>query len=407
MLYQYVKRYLKNTLEEAKIDFSWSPLDNIKFFNFVNRRYSNQEFAKEIAEVKEAFRDFFEPVGKIVFRYKEESGIKFKIFPYHVAPKDSKHLKNIINIIKTNRKYIQYPYQEQNDQIAILGKIRRAINLEVNDTQESVNKRELTKYAISKALELGEKDIVVALKRKYIVKIFQKNILLDIDKEVSAPIQREGIANRFNGYTKEEIEETYKELFIRSNSNIDYFIKSVIKKVSKEKLNFKVISNKYYEANALKILHETIAQELSHYVALEKDYLLGVTGYLMRKHFQSLHESMAIVLIECIYEKNENANDFLSYYNGNTILIDNKKYQIPSLETDKGEKWNSGTLIGICNLWMHTKKKKEEYEHKLVDTDMKLEELEKKLLYIKPEKETQEELIIFISHLEMLYSIIE
>ena len=175
MIYQYVKRYLKNTLEKPKMNFEWSPLDDVKFFNFIQQRYTLEEFSKEISEVKVAFKDFFEPVGKIVFRYKEENGIKFKIFPYRVKPQDSKHLTNIIKIINTNKKYIKYPYQGQDDQIVILGKIRREVNRELFDTEESVNVKELIRHAIKIALHLGQRDIVTQLKRKYLIKIFNKN----------------------------------------------------------------------------------------------------------------------------------------------------------------------------------------------------------------------------------------
>lgn len=393
MLYQYVKRYLKHTLEEPKIDFEWSSLDDIKFFGYIEKRYTLEEFSKEVSEVKVAFKDFFGPIGNIVFRYKEESGIKFKIFPYRVKPQDSKHLKNIIKIIHTNRKHIKYPYQGQDDQIVILGKIRREVNREVFDTQESVNVKELIKHAIKLALQLSESDIVTQLKRKYLIKIFNKNTVLDVEKEVADPTPREGKANRFNGYTTEQIEETYKEIFEKGNANIKYFLKSTMEHAFKNDLDFKKIENKFYEAMSLKIIHQLIAKELSDYIQVENDYLLGVSGYLMRKYFQQIHEHMAIELIKCIYEKNNNATNFLLFYNGKTILMDNKKYIIPSLEAEDGRQWNSSSLIGICNLWMNTKKRKELYEHKLVDTDMKLDEINQKLAYIKPEKEFQENTI--------------
>lgn len=393
MLYQYVKRYLKKTLEEPKIDFEWSSLDDIKFFAYIEERYTLEEFSKEISEVKIAFKDFFEPIGNIVFRYKEESGIKFKIFPYRIKPQDSKHLKNIIKIIQTNRKHIKYPYQGQDDQIVILGKIRREVNREVFDTQESVNVKELIKHGIRVALDLSEKDIITQLKRKYIIKIFNKNHVLDVEEEVAEPKKREGKANRFNGYTAEQIEETYKDIFQKGDANVQYFLKRVMEVSFESDLNFRVIDNKYYEAKSLKIIYKRIAKELVDYIQLEDDYLLGIAGYLMRKHFHKIHELMAIELIECIYDKNANATNFLLFYNGKTVLIEHQKYIIPSLESEDGRKWNNSSLIGICNLWMNTKARKASYEHKLVDTDMKLEEINNKLAYIQPERELQEKTI--------------
>ena len=163
-----------------------------------------------------------------------------------------------------------------------------------------------------------------------------------------------------------------------------------MKSIFSDSLDFRKIDNRYYEEKALKLIHTGLAKELSNYAELEEDYSFGVSGYLMRKHFYKIHELMAIELIERIYDKDKNANQFLLFYNGKTILIENRKYVIPSLETTDGKKWNNSSLIGICNLWMNTKKRKESFEHKLVDTDMKLNELKAKLVYIQPEKDAQE-----------------
>jgi len=392
MLYQDTRRYLKKNFEVPTAGSEWSNLENIKFFSYLEARYSDSQIVGEVSEIKQAFRDFFESAGKIVFRYSEDSGIKLKIFPYRVDPKDSKHLKKIIKIILSNRKYIEYPYEGNNDQIAIHGKIRRDINREIYDSEESVNHKELIKFAIRKALDLNERDVITSLKRKYIVKIFKKNSVLESDKAQS-PQKREGKANRYNGYSAEEIEKAYKDIFHRGGGSIEGFLRRTMKKVMLDQLNFSKISNTFYEANALKILHSAFAKELEDYVSLESDFLYGVTGFLMRKHFEKIHEFMAIDLIEKIYDKETNANNFLQFYNGNIILRDNKKYQIPSLESQTGEKWNNATLIGICNLWMNTKRKKDRYADKLMETDEKISELEKTLEHIKPEKEAAEKAI--------------
>ncbi len=392
MLYQYVKRYLKNKYNKPNTNIAWHDLDDIQFFTHIEKRYTRADFLKELSEVKEAFRDFFEPVGKIIFRYKEQSGIKFKIFPYRTHPKDSQHLQKIIQIILNNKKYIQYPYQHQNDQIAILGKIRRDINREIAETDESVNTKELIKYALKIALELSERDIIVQLKRKYIVKIFKQNNVVKTE-EIAPPTKREGAANRYNGYTQEEIEETYKEIFIKNGTNVKSFLQNTMSHIFKNELNFRSISNQFYEENALKIIHTAIATELSDYISLEKDYMLGVTGYFMRKHFQEIHTLIAMELIQCIYDKDTNATEFLLFYNGNIILKNNKKYKIPSIKTEDGRQWNNASLIGICNLWMNTKHKKKQFEQKLSETNTKLKELEESLDYVKPEIESQENIM--------------
>jgi len=390
MLYQYVKRYLKNSVGTARIDFEWSSLDNIKFFAFMEKRYDLNEISKEISEVKVAFKDFFEPVGNIVFRYKEESGIKFKIFPYRVEPQNSQHLNNIVKIINNNRKQIKYLSQGDDDQIVILGKIRREVNKELFDTPESINTKELIKYALRVALDLNDKDIITQLKRKYIIKIFKQGNVLDVEEEVLVTSKKD---SNFNGYTAEQIEETYKDIFKKGNANITYFLNSVMKHILRNDLSFKTIDNKYYEAKSLRIIHKQISKELMDYIQLEDDYILGISGYIIRKHFSEIHKIMAIDLIKYVYEKDANANKFLLYYSGKTMLIDNKKYIIPSLVTKEGQQWNISSLIGICNSWMNIKIRKESYEHKLSDTQKKIQEINKRILHIKPEREAREKTI--------------
>jgi len=400
VLYQYIKRYLKNTYKNPSTDIVWDTLENMKFFSHIKKRYEMDEFSREISEVKEAFKSYFEPVGKVIFRYKKgEEEIRFKVLPYSIEPKDSKHLENILTIVKTNKKYIEYPYHGREDQIAIWGKIGRDINKELNDTDESVNIKELAKYAIRKALHLSQRDIIVQLKRKYIIKLFDKAVHESSTNEHNEQIEQNEIkeakdkANRFNGYTSEQLQETYKELFSKKGVAIDEFLQSVMDYCFNEDLNFRYISNQHYEKNALKVIHASIARELSDYLSYEKDYIIGFTGYVMRKHFYRIHELMATNLLERIYEKDTNANQFLLYYNGKTILKDNKKYIIPSLETKDGKQWNNSSLIGICNVWMNTKKKKQECEEKLDKVDKKLSELKVKLSHIQPEKERQEKIL--------------
>ncbi len=222
--------------------------------------------------------------------------------------------------------------------------------------------------------------------------MFEENSVLNVD----VPSKREGVANRYNGYTPEEIEESYKVIFVRGDGNIIHFLHGTLQHLLQTKLNFREITNKFYEEQALKIVQTAIEDELSNYGSFEKDYRLGIAGYLMRKHFQEIHELMARELIKAIYENDKNANDFLLYYNGDIVLRNNEKYKIPAIMTEDGRQWNNASLIGICNLWMHAKQKKQKLEHQLSDTEVKLQQLKAKLENIEPKIQKQEKIIIKI-----------
>ena len=320
MVYQDVKRFLKRYLQKPKKSYEWSGHDNLKFLSYVQSRYSDEQLSNNISEIKQAFRDFFEPVGNIVVRFKVDLGVSYKILPYSIKPKNSKHLKKIIEIILQNRRYVEYPYNDRDDQIGILGKIRRHINAEIIETTESVNKKELIRYAIKEALNLEERDVVLYLKRKYIVKIFQKNVSLN--KNASEPKQKQN-DKRFEGYNQENLSSHYDELI--NDIDLVSFLDNVMATLFASKLNFDEISNNYYESNVLSLIRYAIANELKHYVSDNEDYILGLAGYIFRINFIAVHERIAVEIFELIAKKSKIAEKFLSYYSGVVHLENGKK----------------------------------------------------------------------------------
>jgi len=367
MIYQYSKRYLKDKYQEPTENFQWKNLDNLNFLYHIQLRYSDEQLEKEIQEVKEAFKDFFDSVGTVLFRYTQEYGIRVKIFPYRVAPDKSEHLEDIIKIIKKNKKHIQVCYEGEENQIAILGKIRRDIDALMFDSQESVHKKELTKYAIKKALHLDEKDIIVELKRIYIVKIFDENSQEELIEE---PLQTEDIQKTHNGYSKENIEKSYKEIF--KKADIDEFLHSVLLKSFQTKLDFSIISHDYYEKKSLKIIHAHITKDLSFYSALENDYLAGLASFILRKHIYTIHEIMAMKLFEEMYKKNQNATDFILKFNGTIILYEGIKYKLPTLQDSFKNPLSSAMVTSTAFLYINIQNKIKVLEELLTKLDKQI-----------------------------------
>jgi len=370
MIYQYTKRYLKDTYKEPTENFQWKNLDTLRFLQHIQLRYSDEVLQKEIKEVKEAFKDFFEPIGTLLFRYTEEYGVRFKIFPYRVKPQESEHLERIIKIIKKNKKHIQVCYEGQENQIAILGKIRRDIDALMFDSKESVHKKELTKYAIKKALHLSEKDIVVELKRIYIVKIFDENAQEEIEK----PLESTDTVKTHNGYAKENIEKSYNAIF--KKADVKEFIQNALEKTFTDKLDFTHMSHDYYEKKSLKIIHAQMAQDLSYYSALENDYLCGIATYILRNHIYYIHEIITFKLLEEIYKKNQNATDFLLQFNGSIILQNGRKYKLPSLQDKNAQKISSAMITSTAFLYINLQNKIRTLKEKLKELDKKIITLE-------------------------------
>ena len=390
MIYQYVRRYLKNRYKSISTKFEWLDKDNQEFLSYLSLRYSNDIVQNEVSEIKEAFKDFIEPIGSVVIRYKEGEGVKLKVVPYVIEPKNSKLLRTIVNVILENKKSIEYPYQDRNDQIAIKGKIRREINQIIQQSDELVNKKELIKYAIRKALKLSSRDIVIQLKRKFIVKIFQQNSTIKPKKQTTKAYL---VTKRFNGYLEKEVQESYKDIFEKGSSDIRFFIKTAVSTLARTTLNFSVIDNSFYELNALKIIHTEIAKELENYISLENDFLFGIAGYLMRKHYVDIHKELAFHLMQSIYQGEQRAKNFLLFYDGSVIVSQEKKYKLPALISQDNRVWKASIVINMCNSWIGHKIKKEKYELMLDDIEIKIQNITNSLKDIEPRKKEQEDII--------------
>ena len=373
MIYQDVKRFLKAYLKQPSPRYEWREDDNAQLLDFIDERYSEEYIKLNLSEVRQAFRDFFEPVGSLVVRYKLEGGVTYKIVPYYVQAKNSKHLTKIIEIIRKNKQHIEYPHKGRVDQIALLGKIRRHINAELFESDEAVNKKELIRYAIKKALKLDTRDVVVTLRKKYIVKIFKSNSFINTcNKEPKAQNTQE---KRFQGYAAEELVEHYNELI--NDIDLEAFLDDIMASLFTTDLNFDEITNSYYEKQVLSLIRAQIAEELEQYVSYNKEYLLGFAGYIFRENFEKLHERIAIEIFEKIAVNNKNAQQFLQYYSGTVLIENGKRYMLPELSAPNGRRWNATSLSATATMWLRTRHKEKVLKVKKDNLEVEYQKVDK------------------------------
>ena len=347
MIYQDSLRFLKQHIKNISTNYKWSELDNIDYFNTMYKRYTHDEIEASISEVGQAFKDLFQGVGKLIFKYDTIKGIIFKVLPYSVSPKRSQHLNNIITIILQNRENIEHKHNQKDEQIILKGKIRRHINSEIVDSKEAVNKKELIKEAIRQALQLNTKDIILLFKRKYIVRIFNE------PKKVVA-VKEEAVATL---YSEESLAVDHNDFF----EEVDYktFLDASIDVVMDNALSFQKSDNSYYEQHAHKAIKDALYQELSKYLEDSSDYIEAFSEYIFKKDFIPIHERIASSLLYEVVRKNEEAKKFLEYYSGEIILSHGKKYQLPYLQTQENGKWNIVSVISIATMWIKTNEKKD------------------------------------------------
>lgn len=389
MVYQDVMRFLKRTLGTPKMDAMWSVKENFLLLNFLQERYSDEQIQNNAMEIRQAFRDFFEPIGNALVRYTNNVGINYKILPYHVEPTKSVHFKKLIEIIRENRRAIDYPHNGREDQIAILGKIRREINKEIVESDEKVNKKELVRSAIKEALHLDERDVVLHLKKKYLIKIFQKNAFLN-----QSPIERKSDEIQTLTIDGETLKSDYEELF--KEVSIGAFLEQVMATLFSNQLDFQKIDNAYYEKNVLILVKKQIAQELGAYVSNNEEYVNQLANHILKENMISIHEHIAIEIFEKITNKDTNAHQFLNYYTGQIYIENGKRYIIPEIATDDGKRWNINSLMSTASVWLRTRTL-------LQKSNAERQNIEQKINEIMPDYSTSKQQLDIHNHEHNIY----
>jgi uncharacterized Zn finger protein len=344
MIYQDALRFLKQHIKSVTATYQWTEIDNVDFFNALYKRYEHKEIKEGMADIKEAFKDIFQSVGKLIFKYDSQRGIQFKVLPYSVDPKQSQHLPNLVKIIHLYREQIEHAYSDKDEQLIIQGEARRRISAEISESEEPVNKKELVKEAIRTALQLNPKDIVLIFRRKYIVKLYKARAK---QAQKSAPI-----------FSEADLAVDYKDFF--EEVDHDTFLDVIIDAVTSNALDFDYMDNGYYEQYALKEIREVIIQELTQHLEDESAFMKAFAGYILKRDLIALHERIARALLLKISEKSVSAQKFIEYYTGGTVLVDGTKYKIPGLETPDGGKLNMLTVTSVAAAWLTAYQNKEE-----------------------------------------------
>ncbi len=342
--------YLKTHLNKPHIDFKWSEEDNNKFFIYINEN-SEEDFLlnnENLLIIKQAFKEYFEPVGYILFKLKDQQ-IRIKVLPYKIEPKDSVNLPAILKFLAEHEDCVEYDYKGNQNQISIPKKLKNKIYKFVNSIDnEEINKKELIRFAVYSFFELKENDIVIIKDEQIFIKMLD-----DTKRRIVADDEKETIANRYSGIDEEELQTFYDDYFSKQE-NKDFFYIVAKTFVSIYLLDNK-IDNSHYEKNVFSYIQSIVFEQLTASFDHNEDFFKGFSGYVFRMHFKEVFGHIANLILSEIAASNEYMINFLRYYSLGVIVIDGRKYKVPELETDGGLKWNVVSMLSIVKIYMKTK----------------------------------------------------
>nr|WP_321265986.1 hypothetical protein [uncultured Sulfurimonas sp.] len=254
--------------------------------------------------------------------------------------------KQIIYLIRDNDDLVEY---KKNQIIILESMLKDGIYELIEDAQEKiVDTKEFIRIAIRKSLKLKVSDIIVIKQDHIFIKIFNEK---KRNKVSSSEVKT--IASRFNGINKDELDDFYDEYF--SKEEVKSFFDLIVSQFVQTYFIEEKIDNNLYENNVFGYIHELIINQLLSEFDHSKEFLKGFSGYVFRIHFNDVFESISEFVLNEISISNEYMIDFLKYYSLNIVILNGEKYKVPSLETDKGLKWNVISMLSIVKVYTRTK----------------------------------------------------
>jgi len=254
------------------------------------------------------------------------------------------------------------------------------------ETLESTIANELIKKSFRHSLKLNLKDAIFFMSKKVVVKKFMEK-----EKE-----KKEEINKRFGGLPPEELEKMKATYFAQS---LWFKIEPKIYELLEDDLNFALISNDFFVSNYIKYLQNIFADIVSETMQEDEQIIESFSNFLLREHFDSILLLIAKHLAKQASKREGDAEGFLRYYNGDTILTPSGKPMIkPDIIDKHNNHWNALTIMSMSMQYYHQltkiKASKDELEpyKKEIDThDSEHQELSNTIESLAKEKEEFEE----------------
>jgi len=210
---------------------------------------------------------------------------------------------------------------------------KKFLNTSIEDDYKEL--RNTIRPAVEKNFELDTRDIVLFLRQKLYVRYF-----VDMRK------MSEDENRRFRGVSPELLEGLYKENFPENFSDI---LLDMAPDVIYDALDFRRIDNLGFKAKYIEVFRALVDVAMSEYTSsLDKENVLALNGYILRLHFDQLLYLCAEILIDMVMKRDRKADEFLRFYNGETIVGSNgKKIKKPFVADAKQNIWNYSSIFSV------------------------------------------------------------
>ncbi len=195
--------------------------------------------------------------------------------------------------------------------------------------------RNIIRPSVEQNFDLRSRDIVLFLRKKLYVRYFIDLRTLPKDEN-----------RRFLGVSPEHLEILYKENFPADFGEI---LLEMAPDVIEDTLDFGRIDNFVFKEKYIEVFRTLVDVAMAEYTSsIDKESVMALNGYILRLHFDSLLYLCAEVLIDMVMKRDRKADEFLRFYNGETIVGSNgKKIKKPFVVDVKENIWNYSSIFSV------------------------------------------------------------
>lgn len=212
---------------------------------------------------------------------------------------------------------------------------------------------------------------------------------------------------RFNNVQAETLEAIIEEFFPDDMSDR---ITSMVPELEDSSLNFSRMNNAVFHQSLIETCRGFMDVLILPYIQEhDEEIALALNGYILRQNFDKILAILADILLKKVLNRDKNADIFLKYYNGDTIMdqqgIKTKKR---GLVDEQNNNWNYSSIFSIITQHKQAKSRFLSYKEDLDEKEkiyLQVEERCKKTeAMYKEQTQECESLDIVINENKFLYS---
>ncbi|HRF58178.1 MAG TPA: hypothetical protein PLV58_12345, partial [Campylobacterales bacterium] len=162
------------------------------------------------------------------------------------------------------------------------------------------------KQRLKERIGLSEKDVVLFLNDKLVVKRFKQQAPVAEDEE-------DKLEQKFTGLTKEDL-IALKNATFENVAAEEEIVEEIVDKAIESDLNFGKITHDFFIKNCVKVLQKKIFDFLKANLKEESAKLEGLANLLLREHWMLAHRRMAFAILGLMAQKNPVTESFIKKY---------------------------------------------------------------------------------------------